>query len=128
MKSGDRVRANNNAPKLLQGLEGVIIGPAISFDYNWRVQFDAPEMRRVGQGNRLMYETELDILPANLPDEHAVDCRSADGITIGLIDGIIAMARVLVTRDLGTEAVKAALEDFRTDDDVFCLLTGNTKE
>lgn len=46
------------------------------------------------------------------------DCRSADGITVGLIDGMIATARVLVARDLTGEAAQAALADLRGDEDI----------
>lgn len=46
------------------------------------------------------------------------DCRSEDGITVGLIDGIIAAARVLSKRDLSSPAVVEALKDIRADEDV----------
>lgn len=51
-----------------------------------------------------------------------VDCRSPDGITIGLIDGIIATARILRERDLSTPAVFEALQDLADDEDVAWLL------
>lgn len=49
------------------------------------------------------------------------DCRSPEGITVGLIDGIIAMSRIVREREdkgVSTEAVKQALEDLRQDSDV----------
>jgi len=46
------------------------------------------------------------------------DCRSETGITVGLIDGIIAIARVLSKRDHSSPEVIQALKDLRTDEDV----------
>ena len=54
--------------------------------------------------------------------EHVVDCRSEDGVTIGLIDGIIAIARVLKHRNLSSPAVVEALEDLNTDEDISYIL------
>ena len=50
------------------------------------------------------------------------DCRSEDGITVGLIDSIITLARVLSTRDKNTETVYESLKDLRQDEDVAELL------
>lgn len=46
------------------------------------------------------------------------DCRTADGIAIGLIDGIISMARVLRKMDISHQSVSEALADLRDDEDV----------
>ena len=46
------------------------------------------------------------------------DCRSEDGITVGLIDSIITSCRVLSSRDLTCEAAVEALRDLRSDSDV----------
>lgn len=46
------------------------------------------------------------------------DCRSGVGATVGLIDAIISIARVLRTRDMDDSAVQAALADLRADADV----------
>ena len=54
------------------------------------------------------------------------DCRSPEGITIGLIDGIIAMARVLRHRDGSSEEVQEALKDLRGDEDMAWLM-GNSQ-
>jgi hypothetical protein len=51
------------------------------------------------------------------------DCRSAVGVTVGLIDGIIAMARVLRGMDQSSPEVQEALLDLRSDED-FAILTG----
>lgn len=50
------------------------------------------------------------------------DCRTEEGITVGLIDSVITVARVLAKRDLSTPAVLEALRDLRTDSDVASLL------
>ncbi len=50
------------------------------------------------------------------------DCRTEEGTTVGLIDSVITVARVLAKRDLSTPAVLDALRDLRTDSDVASLL------
>jgi hypothetical protein len=50
--------------------------------------------------------------------EWNLDCRSEEGVTVGLIMGLITVARVLVGRGLRSETVRAALNDLRTDEDV----------
>lgn len=47
--------------------------------------------------------------------EEVVDCSSDAGITIGLIDGMIAMARIVASRDWSHHAVREALADFKQD-------------
>lgn len=46
------------------------------------------------------------------------DCRTETGITIGLIDSLITIARILVPRDLTDSHVVEALEDLASDEDV----------
>jgi len=41
----------------------------------------------------------------------STDCRSSDGVTVGLIDGIITMARVLRSRQMDSLEVSEALAD-----------------
>jgi len=50
------------------------------------------------------------------------DCRSEVGITVGLVDGMISMARVLRHRDLSSPEVQEALKDLQSDEDVAFLL------
>ena len=50
------------------------------------------------------------------------DCRSAEGVTVGLIDGLITIARVLTLRDLSPAAVQEALIDLRSDEDLARVL------
>jgi hypothetical protein len=47
-----------------------------------------------------------------------LDCRSPEGVTVGLIDSIITTARVLRGRDLSHPAAREALADLREDEDV----------
>lgn len=54
--------------------------------------------------------------------ESFTDCRSEEGVTVGLFDGLIAIARVLRTRDLSHHAAVEALADLRDDEDVAFLL------
>lgn len=58
--------------------------------------------------------------------ECTTDCRSVDGITVGLIDSIITAARVLRGRDQSSEAVAMALEDLRADEDVRAVMGGHS--
>jgi hypothetical protein len=46
------------------------------------------------------------------------DCRTNEGITIGLIDSIIIISRVLSKMDLFGDSVNQALKDLRNDEDV----------
>lgn len=56
------------------------------------------------------------------------DCRSEAGVTIGLVDGIIATCRVLVARDLSAPEMREALKDLRADEDLRTLLTVEREE
>lgn len=49
------------------------------------------------------------------------DCRTDAGVTVGLIDGLIAIARVLRHRDLTPAPVAEALRDLASDEDVAWL-------
>lgn len=51
-----------------------------------------------------------------------VDCRSPEGVTVGLVDAIITSARVLRGRDMTSPAVAEALADLADDEDVARLL------
>lgn len=51
-------------------------------------------------------------------DPITTDCRSEDGITVGLIDALISIARVLAPRDLQDPAVQEALKDLAQDEDI----------
>lgn len=54
--------------------------------------------------------------------ETTTDCRDEVGITVSLVDALIAIARVLAKRDLGAREVQEALEDLRQDEDIRKLL------
>lgn len=56
--------------------------------------------------------------------ELTTDCRTREGVAVGLIDGIIATARVLRERegDIRGPAAVEALRDLRSDEDVAWLL------
>ena|SRR5690554_4981192 len=49
--------------------------------------------------------------------ESHTDWRSEAGVTVGLVDAIIAVCRVLAGRDLATEDVQEALKDLLRDRD-----------
>ena len=58
----------------------------------------------------------------------STDCRSYDGVTVGLIDGIIAIARVLRHRQMEGVAISEALTDLRSDEDVTWLFNMSPTE
>lgn len=60
--------------------------------------------------------------PTHVPLNPPVDCASDEGITIGLIDGMIAMARIVASRDWSHPAVREALADFKQDATLRTLL------
>lgn len=54
--------------------------------------------------------------------EDYMSCKTPDGITVGLIDGMIAIARVLRQRDLTNAGIKEALADLQQDEDIAYIL------
>jgi hypothetical protein len=50
------------------------------------------------------------------------DCRSETGISVGLIDGVIAVCRILNQRDLSDGPIAEALADLRSDEDVRSII------
>lgn len=54
----------------------------------------------------------------------SIDCRSEEGITVGLIDSLISISRVLSKRDLSgnSVAVREALKDLLQDSDLKLIL------
>lgn len=50
------------------------------------------------------------------------DCRSEEGITIGLIDTIINSSRILAKRPLDSDYIKSALKDLSQDEDLKFIL------
>ena len=57
-----------------------------------------------------------------MPSSCTSDCRSEDGITIGLIDTIINSARLLRDRKLDSKDVLEALKDLDCDEDLEYVL------
>lgn len=52
-----------------------------------------------------------------------VDCRSDEGITIGLVDSILTVARILARRDLlNSLSILDALSDLSSDEDLAYLM------
>ncbi len=50
------------------------------------------------------------------------DCRSETGVTVGLIDSLIFICRILAERDLTSHAAVEALKDLGVDED-FLFIT-----
>jgi hypothetical protein len=56
-------------------------------------------------------------------NETSTDCRDEIGITVGLVDAIITLLRVLAQRDLSPPEVQEALADLRQDEDLQTVIT-----
>lgn len=56
----------------------------------------------------------------------STDCRTEVGVTVGLVDAVITMCRVLVTRPLVDPEVVEALADLRSDEDVRAVVSGTS--
>ncbi len=54
--------------------------------------------------------------------QSSTDCRSEEGITVGLIDSLISIARVLAHRDLTPNSVVEALKDLAQDEDMKTIM------
>lgn len=52
----------------------------------------------------------------------STDCRTELGITVGAIDAIISLARLLRHRDLDSYEVREALMDLKHDEDLRYIL------
>jgi len=57
---------------------------------------------------------------ASLMSDKQIDCRLEEGITVGLVDAIILICRVLAPRDLSD--AKEALLDLASDEDFGVIL------
>lgn len=58
-----------------------------------------------------------------MANESVTDCRSKEGITTGLIDGVIAAARVIRDSSISHPAIVEALRDIADDEDVAWLVS-----
>lgn len=59
--------------------------------------------------------------------ESTTDCRTDNGITVGLIDGLISIARILKDRLCDDPDVIAALKDLQDDEDIKAILNFKSK-
>lgn len=60
-----------------------------------------------------------------MASNEVIECTSEEGITIGLIDSMLASANVLVSRDLGHPMVIEALEDLRSSRNIQVLIASH---
>jgi DNA-binding CsgD family transcriptional regulator len=58
------------------------------------------------------------------PQPEPLDCRSEIGITVGVVDALITMCRLLALRDFSAPEVREALKDLRSDEDVRRVFNG----
>jgi len=65
-----------------------------------------------------------DWIKAQLANSTTTDCRGETGITVGLVDAIITMSRLLMQRDLSAPEIQEALKDLRQDEDLVKALHG----
>jgi hypothetical protein len=57
----------------------------------------------------------------------STDCRSETGVTVGLIDSLISISRVLATRGMEDKEVIEALKDLKGDEDINFVLSALDK-
>ena len=62
------------------------------------------------------------------PEHLSTDCRSEAGITVGLIDALITLARLLAPRDLWLPEVREALRDLASDEDLRAILEAGSPD
>lgn len=55
-----------------------------------------------------------------------LDCRSEEGVTVGIIDAIITLCHLMDKRDTSPVTVQEALKDLRADESFRDLLTTET--
>lgn len=55
-------------------------------------------------------------------DKVTTNCRDEEGVTVGLIDALISIGRILANRDLNQPAVREALKDLADDEDIAKIL------
>ncbi len=60
--------------------------------------------------------------------ETTTNCREENGITVGLVDSLISICRILKKRDLSPKEVKEALKDLRADEDLDHVLNSKLNE
>jgi hypothetical protein len=73
-------------------------------------------------GHLSLAEQELFIDRVKQKLTKTIDCRSDEGVTIGLIDTLITVSRVLSDRDFSSIAVKEALKDLAEDKDLSAIM------
>jgi len=71
-------------------------------------------------------EQQTTVQHNNSPITCATDCRTMDGIETGLIDGIIAMARIIRLSHVETLATREALTDLQQDEDMQWLMSNKS--
>lgn len=56
-------------------------------------------------------------------DDNSGECRSEVGVTVGLVDGMLAIIHAVSKRDLSPRIVQEALRDLRADEALAMLLS-----
>ena len=63
-----------------------------------------------------------ELVSSEIPIQSSTDCRTETGITVGLIDGMIAICRILKSRLNSEKEIIAALADLQDDEDLKAIL------
>lgn len=64
-----------------------------------------------------LYGVTMEHIYSEEPVITETDCREATGVTVGLVDSLLTICRVLATRDLTPLEVQEALKDLGGDED-----------
>lgn len=57
-----------------------------------------------------------------MKNDISTNCRDEEGVTVGLVDALISIGRILANRDLNQPAVREALKDLADDEDMAKIL------
>lgn len=74
-------------------------------------------LARIQAGHKFNHSDDCSTLT-----ESFTECKSEEGVTVGLIDSILTCAHVLASRDLSGKAIKDALQDLHEDKDLAALI------
>jgi hypothetical protein len=86
----------------------------------WLTQLSPVQKRALTPLDPDLKQRALQYLQSKVDDSG--HCRGESGVTVGLIDSLIAIARVLRYRNLKPRGVQEALKDLRCDEDIAFLI------
>lgn len=99
---------------IAQGYTNKVIAQSLGISIRTVKNHNTRIFCKMGVYNR--QEAAIHYLRGPIPEP--LDCRSEIGITVGIVDSLITMCRLLALRDLSAAEVQEALKDLRQDEDL----------